>query len=163
MSGLADEGDAPRDDDLAEEAQRDEGTIDDTSPAEAPSQESTADETPPGTPSLDDIASPAEAPSHESTADETPPGTPSLDDIARQIQAIPIGDFLVSTVMTLTSIAYGKLGAKELDQARGAIDAIGALVPVLEGRIEPQMKRDFEQALANLRIAYADASAQASP
>jgi hypothetical protein len=115
----------------------------------------------------DEATPPDEAPAEEPATEEapeseSPPRAPSLDDIARQIQAIPIEDFLVSTVMTLTSIAYGKLGASELDQARGAIDAIGALVPVLEGRIEPQMKRDLEQALANLRIAYAEASAKAS-
>ena len=36
--------------------------------------------------------------------------------------------------------------------------SIRALMPVLEGRIDPSLKRDFEQALANLQIAYADAS-----
>ena len=33
-------------------------------------------------------------------------------------------------------------------------------MPVLEGRIEPELKRDFDQALANLQVAYADASAK---
>ena len=77
-----------------------------------------------------------------------------------QIQAIPIGPFLLSIVATLASIAFGKLQAKQLDEARGAIDAIRALMPVLEGRIEPELKRDFDQALANLQVAYADASAK---
>ena len=93
---------------------------------------------------------------------EGPPEGPSLEDVAAQIRAIPVGSFLVSTVSTLASIAYGKLEAGQLDEARGAIDAIRALLPVLEGRIESELKRDFEQALANLQIAYADASAKAS-
>ena len=50
-----------------------------------------------------------------------------------QIQAIPIGAFLLSTVSTLASIAYGKLGAGQLDEARGAIDAIRALMPGSRG------------------------------
>jgi hypothetical protein len=103
-----------------------------------------------------------EAPVEEPPPAEPPPTEPSLDEIAAQIRALPIGPFLLSTVSTLASIAYGKLEAGQLDDARGAIDAIGALVPVLEGRIEPELKRDFEQALANLRVAYADASAKAS-
>jgi hypothetical protein len=89
----------------------------------------------------------------------TPPRRePSLDDIAAQIDAIPIGPFLLSFVSTLLSRAYGKLGKGELDEARGAIDAIRALMPVIEGRVEPELKRDFDQALANLQVAYADAS-----
>ena len=59
-------------------------------------------------------------------------------------------------------MAYGKLGAGQLDEARGAIDAIRALMPVLEGRIEPGLKRDFDQALTNLQLAYADTSKKVS-
>ena len=98
----------------------------------------------------------------DATSPEGPPEAPSLEDVAAQIRAIPVGSFLLSTASTLASIAYGKLEAGQLDEARGAIDAIRALIPVLEGRIEPELKRDFEQALANLQVAYADASARAS-
>ena len=96
----------------------------------------------------------------EEPGPEPPPAQPSLDEVVQQIHAIPIGPFLLSTVSTLASMAYGKLGSGQLDEARGAIDAIRALMPVLEGRIEPELKRDFEQALANLQVAYADASAK---
>jgi hypothetical protein len=95
-------------------------------------------------------------------AGETPPEGPALDDLAAQIRAIRIGDFLLTTMTTLASLAYGKLEAGDLDEARGAIDAIRALAPTLEGRVEDQIRRDFEQALANLQIAYADAAAGAS-
>jgi hypothetical protein len=64
-------------------------------------------------------------------------------------------------VSTLASIAYARIGEAKLDDARVAIDAMRALIPVLEGRVEAGMKRDFEQALANLQLAYADASAKA--
>jgi hypothetical protein len=111
---------------------------------------------------------PAEEPAEETPAQEQPsrseppPQQPSLDDIVAQIDAIPIGPFLLSFVGTLLSRAYGKLGAGDLDEARGAIDAIQALMPVLEGRIEPELKRDFDQALANLQLAYASAASKQS-
>jgi hypothetical protein len=103
-------------------------------------------------------AQPVEEPPAEEPAREPPPAQPSLDEVVQQIHAIPIGPFLLSTVSTLASMAYGKLASGQLEEARGAIDAIRALMPVLEGRIEPELKRDFDQALANLQVAYADAS-----
>ena len=103
-------------------------------------------------------AHPVEEPPAEEPAREPPPAQPSLDEVVQQIHAIPIGPFLLSTVSTLASMAYGKLASGQLEEARGAIDAIRALMPVLEGRIEPELKRDFDQALANLQVAYADAS-----
>jgi hypothetical protein len=123
-------------------------------PEEPPPAEEPPSPEPPSTDEQPADTQPAETPPQ--------PQEPSLDELTAQIQALPIGPFLVSIVSTLASIAYGKLEARQLDDARGAIDAIGALVPVLEGRVEPELKRDFEQALANLRVAYADASAKAS-
>jgi hypothetical protein len=114
-----------------------------------------------------DASEPAPEPDEPAPEEPPPPPAgaarePSLDDLAAQLQAIPIGSFLVSTVSTLASLAYGKLALNQLDEARGAVDAMGALVPLLEGRVDAALKRDFEQALANLRLAYADASAKAS-
>ena len=45
---------------------------------------------------------------------------------------------------------------------RLAIDALGALVPLLEGERRGEPRRDLGQALANLQLAYADAVAAAS-
>ncbi len=94
--------------------------------------------------------------------DFIPPEEPSLDDIAAQIRALPVGSYLLTVVSTLSAIAHGKLDAGQLDEVRGAIDAIRALLPVLEGRVEPEIQRDFKQALVNLQIAFADASSKAS-
>ena len=69
----------------------------------------------------------------------------------------PLEDILLSTVTTLGQLAYVKLDAKELAQARLAIDAIAALLPILEGQADEQVTRDFKQLLANVRMAYADA------
>ena len=78
------------------------------------------------------------------------------------IRAIKVGQFLITTVSTLASLAYSKLEEGELEQAKAAIEAIRALLPVLEGQVEADLLRDFGQALANLQIAYADAASGAS-
>ena len=45
-----------------------------------------------------------------------------------------------------------------MEQARVGIEALTALVPVLEGEIEAATSRDLRAALANLQLAYADAA-----
>src|SRR5439155_13248412 len=87
---------------------------------------------------------------------------PTLDDLAAALQQIEVGQFLLSTVSTLASLAFGKLEQGELSQAKAAVDAIGALLPVVQGEVEDDLYRDFERALANLRVAYADAAAKSS-
>ena len=85
---------------------------------------------------------------------------PTIEDLAEALRQIEVGQFLLSTVSTLASLAYGKVEQGELKQAKAAIDAIGALLPVLKEELEHDLLRDFEQALANLRVAYADAAAK---
>ena len=87
---------------------------------------------------------------------------PTLDDLAEALRQIEVGQFLLSTVSTLASLAFGKLDQGELAQAKAAVDAIGALLPVLKGQVEEGLLRDFERALANLRVAYADAASGGS-
>ena len=86
-----------------------------------------------------------------------------MDDLLEAIRGIRVGQFLLSTVSTLASLAYGKLDSGDLDEARAAIDALRALMPVLHGEVEPETTRDLEQALANLQVAYADAASGGSP
>ena len=57
---------------------------------------------------------------------------------------------------TLASVAYGKLELKDTAEAKKAIDAIDALVPLLAGDVDEQISKDFTQALTNLKLAYAD-------
>src|SRR5207237_1775189 len=94
-------------------------------------------------------------------ADEAP-HEPTLAHLGEALRQIEVGQFLLSTVSTLASLAFGKLEQGELAQAKGAVDAIGALLPVLKGQVEEELLRDFERALANLRVAYADAAAKSS-
>lgn len=85
----------------------------------------------------------------------------TAEQIAEQIRRLKIEDLVLSTASTLGQLAYAKLDAKELDQARLGIDAIAALLPVLEGTADAQLLRDFNQLLANLRLAFADVVASA--
>jgi hypothetical protein len=85
---------------------------------------------------------------------------PTIEDLAEALRQIEVGQFLLSTVSTLASLAFGKIEQGELSQAKAAIDAIGALLPVLEAQVEGDLVHDFERALANLRVAYADAAAK---
>jgi hypothetical protein len=79
----------------------------------------------------------------------------SPEQLAEQIRQLKVADILLSTVSTLGQLTYVKLDAKQLDEARLAIDAMAALLPALEGHAEPQTLRDFNQLLANVRLAYA--------
>jgi hypothetical protein len=84
-----------------------------------------------------------------------------LLDALRQLR---VSDLLVQTLSTVSSLAYHRLAEehRDLEQARLAIEALRALVPVLAGSIPPELTRDFEQVIANLQLAYASAVEPAS-
>jgi hypothetical protein len=66
----------------------------------------------------------------------------------------------VQTLYTVSSLAFRRLSEedRDLDQAHLAIEALRALVPVLEGSAPEELIRDFKQVTANLQLAYADAA-----
>jgi hypothetical protein len=54
--------------------------------------------------------------------------------------------------------------ARDLEQARLAIETLRALEPVLrEGGLDEAIVRDLEQARTNLQLAYAKAVSEAEP
>jgi hypothetical protein len=67
-----------------------------------------------------------------------------------------VDEFLVHTCSLLASLGYGKLApeARDLDQARLAIEALKALQPLVPG----DAARDVQAVVANLQLAYADAA-----
>ena len=81
---------------------------------------------------------------------------PDFERLTEQIAQLRVDDVLLGAASTLASVAYAKLGANDLVQAKHAIDVLGTLVPLLE---DEGMKRDLGSALANLQVAYADARA----
>ena len=84
--------------------------------------------------------------------------SPTPEQLAEQIRALKVPELLISTVATLGQLAFVKLEARELDEARLAIDAVGALTPLLEGHADPDMLRQLNQLLADVRLSFASAA-----
>ena len=86
------------------------------------------------------------------------------EDLVDALRQLQVSDLLVQTLSTVSSLAYHRLAEehRDLEQARLAIDALRALVPVLAGSVPAELVRDFEQVTANLQLAYATAVAGAS-
>ena len=82
------------------------------------------------------------------------------EQLIEQIKQLKASDILLSTVTTLAQLAYAKLDETNRDpeQARVAIDAIAALLPLIRPHIPAELTRDLEQVLANLQLAYASAA-----
>jgi hypothetical protein len=82
---------------------------------------------------------------------------PSAEQLVDELRKAKVGDLLVHTCSLLGSLAFGKLApeVRDLEQARLAIDALKALMPLL-GEVE---RRDVQALVANLQLAYADAAA----
>ncbi len=84
-------------------------------------------------------------------------GEVTPEQLMDELRKAKVSDLLVHTCSMLASLAFGKLAAdvRDLDQARLAIDALRALGPLLD----EQPRRDIEQVVANLQLAYVDAAA----
>lgn len=100
-------------------------------------------------------------------AEEQPPEpSQSEQELVEQLQAelsrLKVSDLLLQTVYTISSLGYHRLSGenKDLEQARLAIEALKALLPVLEGAVPAEAVRDFNQVLANMQLAYASAATE---
>ena len=84
-----------------------------------------------------------------------------LEQLDAELKKLKVSDVLVQTVFTVSSLGYRNLGeeARDLDQAKLAIDALGAVVPLLKGTVAGDVHRDLEQMVANMQLAYAKAAA----
>jgi ABC-type Fe3+ transport system substrate-binding protein len=90
------------------------------------------------------------------------PAEVTAEQLVDELRKAKVSDFLVHTSSMLASLAFGKLAAdiRDLEQARLAIDALKALGPLLD----EGSRRDVQQVVANLQLAYAEAAApQAEP
>lgn len=83
-----------------------------------------------------------------------------IQQLEDELKKLKVADLLVQTLYTVSSLGYRKLSEedRDLDQARLAIEALRALVPVLEGSVPEDVVRDFRQVTSNLQLAYADAA-----
>jgi hypothetical protein len=83
-------------------------------------------------------------------------------------KAIEVGELIAHMLDHLASVAWVKLGlqpdpftgemAKDIDQARVAVDAVAALVPVIEGSLDEDDRRELHNLLRNLRINFMEKS-----
>jgi hypothetical protein len=82
------------------------------------------------------------------------------EDLVEAIRKMKVSDLLLSTISTTAQLGYAKLepDSRDLDQARLAIEALKALLPVLEGSVAEEVLGEFNQLLANLQLAYAKAA-----
>ena len=80
-----------------------------------------------------------------------------LAQLEEEFAKLKVADVLVQTVFTISSLGYRSLGEehRDLDQARLAIEALRALVPVIKDALPGDVTRDFDQLIANMQLAYA--------
>jgi hypothetical protein len=85
-----------------------------------------------------------------------------IEELQTELAKLKVSDLLLQTLYSVSSLGYHRLGAetRDLEQAQLAIEALRALVPVLEGAVPAEALRDFNQVLANLQLAYASAAAE---
>jgi hypothetical protein len=83
-----------------------------------------------------------------------------IQQLEEELRKLKVGDLLVQTLYTLSSLGYRKLSDedRDLEQARLAIESLRALLPVLEGSVDEGVVRDFRQVTSNLQLAYAEAA-----
>jgi hypothetical protein len=89
---------------------------------------------------------------------------PTEEELRAALDKIGVGDVLVQALATSVSIGFHRVSedARDLPQARLAIECLRALEPVLrEGGVEESVVRDLEQARMNLQLAYAEAVSEA--
>jgi hypothetical protein len=96
-------------------------------------------------------------------------GQPSEEDflarVEEQLKKLKVSDVLLQTVYTVSSLGYRRLSAedRDLEQAKLAIEYLRAVLPILGESIAPELKRDLEQTVANMQLAYANAVTEPAP
>ena len=84
------------------------------------------------------------------------PAEPTAQEVVDELRKLKVGDMIVSSASMLASLAYGKLAPdlRDLDEARLAIDALRALLPL----VPEEHRRDMQEVVTNLQLAYAEAA-----
>ena len=85
---------------------------------------------------------------------------PTPDELHDAVRKMKVADLLLSTAATLAQLGFAKLdeSTRDLEQARLAIDGMKAVLGTLEGAVPEEVLRDFQQVVANLQVAYAEAA-----
>ena len=87
-------------------------------------------------------------------------------ELAEELRRLKVEDILIQTLITVSSMGYRRLGLtpdtheeRDLVQAKLAIDTMTALTPVLENVVPAELVKDFQQSVAGMQLAYAQAVA----
>ena len=87
--------------------------------------------------------------------------------LAEELRRLRVEDVVIQSLITISSIGYRRLGLtdetkddRDLQQAKLAIDTMAALTPVLESVVPEELVRDFNQSVASLQLAYAQAAGE---
>jgi len=88
-------------------------------------------------------------------------------ELAEELRRLRIEDVVIQSLITISSIGYRRLGLTEetkderdLPQAKLAIDTMAALTPVLVTVVPEELVREFNQSVASLQLAYAQAAGE---
>jgi hypothetical protein len=74
--------------------------------------------------------------------------------VADDLASIGVEELIVSAAAGLASLGYAKLEAKDLAQAKQAIDALQSLLP----HVGEEHARDLQSALTGLQVAFVSAT-----
>jgi uncharacterized membrane protein len=87
---------------------------------------------------------------------------PSIEEVVEAIRAMKVADLLQSTTFTFAQLAFAKLDepTRDLAEARRAIEALRALLPLAEETLSEEVARDLATTVANLQLVYAEAAGQ---
>ena len=84
----------------------------------------------------------------------------SDEELREALDRVGVADILLNALSAAASIGFRRVGpdGRDLGQVKLAIEALRALDPVLrDAGVDDTIVRDFEQARANLQLAYASA------
>jgi hypothetical protein len=90
---------------------------------------------------------------------------PTEEELREALEKVSVADVFLGALTSAVSLGFHRVSpeARDLPQAKLAIDALRALEPVLrEGGVDESIVRDLEQARANLQLAYAKAVSEAT-
>jgi len=95
-------------------------------------------------------------------AEEQPSEEQVREQLEEELRRLKVSDLLVQTLYTVSALGYRRMGEedRDLEQAKLAIEALRAVVPVLEGTLPAEMIRDLNQVTADMQLAYAKAASE---
>lgn len=85
-----------------------------------------------------------------------------VEQLQAELKRLKVSYLLLQTLYTVSSLGYHRMSGedKDLEQARLAIEALRALLPVLESSVPEEALRDFNQVMTNMQVAYATAASE---